>query len=134
MTISFAVHLPTGEIEQIVSLDQPDELVVDCFARSNRYAPDVLTIEILPDYKLKLGLADESFVKICKTSPDSPCMTSLGDTNRLGTRTFFITQKHPINLQTRNLIPFSIARRVMNRFVTDYEFSEEIKWEKLEVE
>jgi hypothetical protein len=128
MSFPIEVHLPTDETIQIDTLDQLDDLILDHFARSNRYAPDALAIENVHGCNLTLGLAHESFVHVRK-DPAALNMITIGDATRMGSQTFFLGQKYPIHVEIRHLVPFPIVRRIVNKFIEDGELSDEVQWE-----
>jgi hypothetical protein len=129
MGFPIVVHLPDDERTRINSQDQWDDLILDLYARSNPYAPDVLMIENLHGYRLKLGLGNESFIHLCDNSENSREIHALGIPSRMGTTTFFLSRRLPMLIEMRCLIPFSIARRAVRKFIEEGVLSEEVDWE-----
>jgi hypothetical protein len=129
MGFPIIVHLPDNERKKIHSPDQWDDLVLDLFARSNPYAPDVLTIENLHGYHLNLGLANETFVQLIEASDDPRVKLTLGNPNRMGTTAFFLSGRLPLSIEMRCIIPFSIAKRIVSKFIEEGVLSEEVAWD-----
>jgi hypothetical protein len=132
MSFPLELNLPDGTIVRVDTPDQFDDLLLDLLYRSSPYAPDILTIENIHGHNVRLGLARESFVHIWSGAAGSRSMITRGDHTRMGTQLFFLNQKHPIKVETRYLIPFMVARRVVFRYITEGELSKEVEWvEKL---
>jgi hypothetical protein len=123
------VRVPRNVIEEIYSINQLNRLILELLEESNRFAPDFVVIEDIHGYNLKLGLADETFIQLCKPPDDSSIITTRGNPNRMGTKAFFQNQRSPLTIEIGCLISFSMAKRAVMKFIEDCELTEEINWD-----
>jgi hypothetical protein len=122
------------EQEPAIELSSVDELVqvLDHITLgANPEYPRIVIVEA-HGYCVGLGLgSEESFVQFEPESGNPPYLVTAGDANAEGTVPFYLFGIHHTEILRRHLIPISIARQILLKWVQTEVRSKDVKWEEM---